>query len=149
MGAFIVQQPNGLYCRFSTVVDCPTDWNMTREQYRELMAEKARYDADFTIEHYLRPFEWLEEYFIPNNMTRKEFEACLKEMQEPVSVDSSVTPMTPEEFAAEMRRVYDECWNVEEKDEHAAMDNLMCSLLRKLGYGDAVDIFENTHKWYA
>jgi hypothetical protein len=82
MGAFIVQQPNGLYCRFSTVVDCPTDWNMTAEDYRELKAENARREADFTIEHYLRPFEWLREYFYPNNMTEEEFEECLKAMSE-------------------------------------------------------------------
>lgn len=82
MGAFIVQQPNGLYCRFSTVVDCPTDWNMTAEDYRELKAENARQEADFTLDHYLRPFEWLREYFYPNNMTEEEFEECLKAMSE-------------------------------------------------------------------
>ena len=42
MGAFIAKQPNGLYCRFSTVVDCPTDWNMTEEDYLKLCAEKGR-----------------------------------------------------------------------------------------------------------
>lgn len=33
MAGFVSKQPNGLYCRFSTVVDCPTVWNMTREDY--------------------------------------------------------------------------------------------------------------------
>lgn len=94
MGAFIVQQPNGLYCRFSTVVDCPTDWNMTRADYRELKAKRAREDADFTIEHYLRPFEWLEEYFMPNNMTEDEFKACLKEMEEPVPAEEPESDST-------------------------------------------------------
>lgn len=94
MGAFIVQQPNGLYCRFSTVVDCPTDWNMTREYYRELKAENARRDADFTLDHYLRPFEWLREYFKPMNMTEEEFEACLKEMEEPAPVEESDSEST-------------------------------------------------------
>ena len=32
---------------------------------------------------------------------------------------------------------------------HAAMDDLMCLLLRELGYGAAVDVFENANKWYA
>ena len=31
MGAFICKQPNGKYCRFSTVVDSITDYNMTEE----------------------------------------------------------------------------------------------------------------------
>lgn len=94
MGAFIVQQPNGLYCRFSTVVDCPTDWNMTREDYRELKAENARQDADFTLDHYLRPFEWLREYFKPMNMTEEEFENCLKAMEEPAPAKSDTESTT-------------------------------------------------------
>ena len=36
MAGFISKQPNGLYCRFSTVVDCPTDWNMTEDDYIEV-----------------------------------------------------------------------------------------------------------------
>ena len=79
MGAFIAKQPNGLYCRFSTIVDCPTDWNMTEEDYIELCAEKAREEAKYTLEHYLRPFDWIYEYFMPNNMTQEEFEKFLKE----------------------------------------------------------------------
>lgn len=89
MGAFIAKQPNGLYCRFSTVVDCPTDWNMTEEDYIELCAEKAREEARFTLNHYTRPFEWVEEYFKPMNMTEEEFENCLREMEEPRQTVSS------------------------------------------------------------
>ncbi len=32
---------------------------------------------------------------------------------------------------------------------HIEMDDLMCTLLRSLGYGDGVNIFENFNKWYA
>ena len=56
MGAFISKQPNGLYCRFSTIVDCPTDWNMTEEDYIELCAETAREEARRTLELYIQPF---------------------------------------------------------------------------------------------
>lgn len=82
MGAFVARQPNGLYCRFSTVVDCPTDWNMTEEDYIELCAEKAREEARDTLSRYLKPFEWVEEYFCPNNMTEEEFEAVLRDMND-------------------------------------------------------------------
>lgn len=82
MGAFIAKQPNGLYCRFSTVVDCPTDWNMTEEDYIELCAEKAREEARYTLQNHLRPFEWVEEYFCPNNMTKEEFEAVIRDMND-------------------------------------------------------------------
>lgn len=80
MGAFIARQPNGLLCRFSTVVDTVTDYNMTEEEYIELRAEMAREEARETIERYLRPFDWVKEYFTPNNMTEDEFNQILKEM---------------------------------------------------------------------
>lgn len=88
MGAFIVKQPNGLYCRFSTIVDCPTDWNMTEDDYIELCVERAieeaRYQAKLTLERRVRPFEELREHFLPMNMTEEEFEECLKNMSTPV-----------------------------------------------------------------
>lgn len=87
MGAFIVKQPNGLYCRFSTVVDCPTDWNMTAEEYIELYVEmaveRAREEAKRTLEYHVRPFEWVKQHFVPITMSESEFEECLKEMSEP------------------------------------------------------------------
>lgn len=86
MGAFIAKQPNGLYCRFSTVVDCPTHWNMTEEDYIEVCAELAREEARFTLKHKLRPFEWVKENFYPNNMCEEEFELVLNEMNAPLDV---------------------------------------------------------------
>lgn len=84
MGAFISKQPNGLYCRFSTVVDCPTDWNMTEEDYIELCKERAVEEAKHTLKKYVRPFEWVERYYHPNNMTKEEFEQFLKDVNTPV-----------------------------------------------------------------
>lgn len=72
MGAFISQQPNGLYCRFSTVVDCPTHWNMTEEEYIEMCAERSREEARETLTRHLRPFEMVKEYFEPVNMTEED-----------------------------------------------------------------------------
>ena len=37
----------------------------------------------------------------------------------------------------------------DKEDRHRVMDRLMCDLLRKLGYGDGIDVFEKTSKWYA
>lgn len=82
MGAFVARQPNGLYCRFSTVVDCPTHWNMTEEDYIEMCAERAREEAKDVLKKYLRPFDWVSEYFYPNNMTKEEFEAVLRDMND-------------------------------------------------------------------
>ena len=80
MASFISKQPNGLYCRFSTVVDCPTNWNMTEDDYIRRCMEEARIDALETLENHLRPFEEVIENFYPTNMTEEEFENLLKEM---------------------------------------------------------------------
>lgn len=77
MGAFIAKQPNGLYCRFSSVVDCPTHFNMTREDYIEYCAEKAREEARNILENHLLPFEEVLSRFTPNNMSEKEFNEIL------------------------------------------------------------------------
>ena len=39
---FISKQLNGLYCRFSTVIDTLTDWNMTKKEYVQMCMEKAK-----------------------------------------------------------------------------------------------------------
>ena len=77
MGSFVAKQPNGLYCRFSTVVDCPTDWNMTADEYIELCKEKAEKEAREVLEKYLQPFDLVKTLYHPNNMTRKEFREFL------------------------------------------------------------------------
>ncbi len=46
MGAFISKQPNGKYCRFSTVVDTITNYNMTEKEYIELCKERAAQEAE-------------------------------------------------------------------------------------------------------
>jgi hypothetical protein len=81
MAGFVSKQPNGLYCRFSTVVDCPTDWNMTADDYIELCKRKAEQEAKDVLENYLQPFETVKDMFCPNNMTQKEFEDFLKEVE--------------------------------------------------------------------
>ena len=55
---------------------------------------------------------------------------------------------TPEEFEELMRNcVIDNYYDQE--DMHIEMDNLMCDVLRMLGYGEGVKIFEDTPKWYS
>ena len=57
--------------------------------------------------------------------------------------------ITPEEFAKRMQGIKELYSDFHDTDErHVAMDDLMCELLRELGYGDGIDIFDNTSKWY-
>ena len=51
MGAFIARQPNGLLCRWSSVVDNITHYNMTEDEYIEYCAEDAREKARWELEN--------------------------------------------------------------------------------------------------
>ena len=56
--------------------------------------------------------------------------------------------MTPDEFKTRMAEFYDAA----DKDveyQHIKADKLMCELLRSLGYGDGVDVFDKEQRWYA
>lgn len=88
MGAFIARQPNGLLCRFSTVVDTVTHYNMTEEDYiTEVQmgrygrnCETAEREARDTIDNYMQPFSEVIRRFLPYNNTREEFLNILREM---------------------------------------------------------------------
>ena len=59
---------------------------------------------------------------------------------------SDEMPMSPKEFYDEMKRLAKvndtEAW-------HRDADDLMCSLLRTLGYEDGVEVIESEKKWYS
>jgi hypothetical protein len=67
MGAFISKQPNGLYCRFSSIVDCPTHINMTEKDYIKICQESAKEEAIDVLQNHLQPFKEAkteEEYIV-------------------------------------------------------------------------------------
>lgn len=80
MGAFISRQPNGKLCRFSSIVDTVTDYNMTEEEYIEMCAEQAREEARDRVKTKLKPFQWVKDYFKPMEMSEEDFKKILKEM---------------------------------------------------------------------
>lgn len=55
MAGFIAKQPNGLYCRYSSIVDNITHYNMTEEDYIELCVERAKEEAKAVLEK-AKPF---------------------------------------------------------------------------------------------
>lgn len=56
--------------------------------------------------------------------------------------------MDAEQFEAEMSLIK-ETYSDDEEALHIAYDNLMCEVLRGLGYGKGIDIFESSTLWYA
>lgn len=54
--------------------------------------------------------------------------------------------MDKEEFAKRMAEI---AKNLDSEVGHGEADDLLCEVLRELGYGEGIDIFESMHKWYA
>ena len=82
MGSYIARQPNGLLCRFSSIVDSVTHINLTEEDYIELCAEKARKEARINLEdkRFIQSFDRVLEDTRYDNMTYDEWQGYLKEM---------------------------------------------------------------------
>jgi hypothetical protein len=53
---------------------------------------------------------------------------------------------TPETFEEKMRKIFSD---TDTERAHGEADDLMCDLLRALGYGGGIDIFEKEEKWYS
>ena len=69
-------------------------------------------------------------------------------IQIPIDNDDDNNILYPDIFAAEMQNITENPdWDTE--NIHIHMDNLMSALLRKLGYGKAMDIYDKEMKWYA
>ena len=80
MGSFISRQPNGLYCRFSTVVGCPTHKNMTEQECLKYCLEFDEIKAGDELKNNLHPFDRVIEEFHADNMTHKRFRKFLSEV---------------------------------------------------------------------
>lgn len=88
MGSFIAKQPNGLLCRFSSIVDCVTHWNMTEEDYIELCAERGRQEARDVLANYTQLFEQVVNKSHPVNLSVDEIIKLFQEMgYEPTEED--------------------------------------------------------------
>lgn len=100
MSAFIARQPNGKLCRFSTVVDTITHYNITDEDYIEYCAELAREAAKFRLknaEHFLLSFDEVIKQFIPREQSSESFLKMLREMGDTETKLEDLNEWTEEE----------------------------------------------------
>ena len=61
-------------------------------------------------------------------------------------------PISPAAFADAMRAImtYEGQFGIYDTEEaHGDADDLMCKLLKALGYRDGVEVYEGMDKWYA
>jgi hypothetical protein len=85
MPAFYFKQPNGLFGRFSTVVDCPTDYNCTKEELIEDAVETYRQELMEDFDKRCKSFDYMVSMFYDNSMTNEEFEKIKQEMSDDLS----------------------------------------------------------------
>lgn len=80
--SYIARQPNGLLCRFSTVVDAPTHYNLTEKEYIELCAEQAREEARYKLKqkHFIKRFENVLKDIRFDYISEKEWQEVLEKM---------------------------------------------------------------------
>ena len=57
--------------------------------------------------------------------------------------------LTPEEFTDAMREALERGRDEDEEQTHKRADNLMCDLLKSLGYEEGVAVYLKSGRWYA
>lgn len=81
MAGIIAKQPNGLYCRISTIIDAPTHSNMTKQDYIDLCVERAKKEAESVLENYCYDFDKALTYINygdNTNMTNEEYKQFIE-----------------------------------------------------------------------
>ena len=90
MGVLYCKQPNDLYCRFSTVVDAVTHYNMDKNELKELLIHKLG-DWDYDVIHFdefltrdygfhVYPFDEVLERYTTANQTMEGVLETMREM---------------------------------------------------------------------
>lgn len=75
-------------------------------------------------------------------MTEKEYEIAKKTLAENNINESSI-----KDYTERMRELANNDDDIEAR--HVEMDDLMCEILKEMGFNELVDIFNETEKWYA
>ena len=57
--------------------------------------------------------------------------------------------MTPDEFYKRMADIYGDSDYYDIEEGHLRADELICDVLKSLGYEKGIELFENADKWYA
>lgn len=65
-----------------------------------------------------------------------------------VREDLNMESTSPEEFYQKMLKIKED-YEYDKEKLHGEMDDLMCEVLKSLGYGKGIGIFEDTDKWYS
>lgn len=120
--SFLCRQPNGLLCRFSTVEDSVTHYNMTDEEYIELRIKQAEEEAREFLSNKKNfyDFEEIKDSFVPNlDMSLEDFEKALVEMGD----TEGLSPSQRERILEYMEESNEDTEEDEENDDDDDWDN--------------------------
>ena len=120
--SFLCRQPNGLLCRFSTVEDSVTHYNMTDEEYIELRIKQAEEEAREFLSNKKNfyDFEEIKDSFVPNlDMSLEDFEKALVEMGD----TEGLSPSQRERILEYMEESNEDKEEDEENDDDDDWDN--------------------------
>ena len=85
MAGMICKQPNGLYCRVSTIVEAPTFFNASKSELASYLIDTHQLDpfsVDEWIERYVKSFEYALSQVTTLNMTQDEIDLWIKKVTE-------------------------------------------------------------------
>lgn len=92
MGVCFIKQPNGLYCRYSSIVDAPTHYNLTKDDIREMLLESAMAEINERIDNLDKRAEWgwsIEDVksntIVGNNITQEGFDFFCTEIEKKIT----------------------------------------------------------------
>lgn len=81
----IAKQPNGKYCRVSTIVDAPTHWNWSEKDLERYLIKTNQFqpnNIDKWIKSYAISFTDIQQYINTNNITEEKIKEWLIEVEE-------------------------------------------------------------------
>ncbi|EAF9222514.1 hypothetical protein A5S02_06265 [Listeria monocytogenes] len=113
MSGLIAKQPNGLYCRISTVVEAPTHDNMTKEELEDLLIIQRSLDINLMIYHVTLE-QWLAVYEVDFNVAIEELGSACSTFEETKEWLEEVGYQHADEFMEKIAYRWDE-W--EEEDD--------------------------------
>ncbi|ENA2763534.1 hypothetical protein ABF129_001702 [Listeria monocytogenes] len=96
MPGMISKQPNGLYCRISTIVEAPTRWDMSKDELRRLLLSHDSMDfPNQTTE------DWLSKWAVTFEFARSKLGGLNMTMEEVREWLVSVGDENADEFLKE------------------------------------------------
>ena len=86
------------------------------------------------------------EYIIPKEFHDRKMKEWVKKIEE--NKGGNMRLLTGEEVKIYKRKLK-ECDIGDYEQDHVKADNILCSILKVMGYSDIVRIYKKVHKWYS